>query len=476
MTFSDPRYLIFLFVIATALPFLRVKETRIYAIVVASFAFYAAFSPLYVVLLGLMTLWTWKAGLLLETDRLPSRRRSTTFIIALIGALSPLLCFKYCLALLAAFEQTDERWNFLHHIILPVGLSFYTFQAAGYLIDVYLDKIPPERKWQRLAAFMSFFPQLTAGPIARSTHLLPQFDNLGRITHEDVLTGFRMLLVGFFMKIVIADQLSPIVDAVYANPQHFSRLSLICITFFFPVQVYGDFAGYSLIAIGSARILGIRLMRNFNHPYFSQTLPEYWRTWHISLSSWFRDYVFTPLHFQWRTRGATGLAAALILTFTLVGIWHGANINYAIFGFIHGVLVAASTLTLKRRDKWLKRYGIPPWLITPWRIVVTFSIIMVTFILFRANSVADALYIYKTIAFGGAGTENAQYKVLGIALCILLMAGDFIAKHMQWNLEPTPGKLQRLAHHLIFFLIYLTLLYHWTDSAKEYQPFIYFKF
>lgn len=475
MALSDPRYFIFLFVVAALLPLVPQGKLRLGAIASVSVCFYMAFSPIYAVILAFVTLLAYTGAVKVDSIQ-PGRKRLIIFIAILFGIFSPLLFFKYVPALLETLplQASGYKLNAIPRLVLPVGISFYTFLAAGYLIDVYVGIIRSEQGLIRFAAFMSFFPQLTAGPIARSTHLLPQLEALGNYDYARIVSGFRLLLIGMFMKVVIADSLAPLVDIVYTSPTKYARGDLFIATFYFSFQVYADFAGYSLLAIGSARLLGIELLANFKQPYLSQTLPEYWRTWHISLSSWFRDYVFTPLHLQWRNLGKFGLVSALIITFIIVGVWHGAGLKYAIFGLIHGVLVAGSTLTIKRRDKILKVLHVPKWLIVTSRTFITFAIVTLSFVLFRANDNWDANYIYRIFLFGDGADHTLPY-VWPLFLIGILIVGDLLAKR-GWSWDRLPQASRWIAYQIISLVILVFVVYRWTEHSVHMQHFIYFKF
>lgn len=262
-------------------------------------------------------------------------------------------------------------------------------------------------------------------------------------------------------------------DRIYAEPGAYGGADQALATVYFSFQVYADFAGYSLIAIGSARLLGIELMRNFDNPYLSQSLPEYWRRWHMSLSSWFRDYVFVPLQFKYRRRGKLGLAGALIVTFTLVGIWHGAGPQYALFGLIHGLLVSASTLTIGKRTKFWRERGLPSSALVAMRTLNTFLVITATFVLFRAGTIPDALHIYRSILTLDAGTRTLS--LLPLLGCVLLITGDLItARGLSLASLPTVGRWA--AYHFAILAILVFTYIHAQQGSPYANQFIYFKF
>jgi alginate O-acetyltransferase complex protein AlgI len=365
------------------------------------------------------------------------------------------------------------QWSVMADLILPIGISFYTFLALGYLIDVYVGSFRSETNALRFAACMWFFPHLTAGPIERVRHLMPQLEHLGEFDYFRAVSGLRAILVGLFMKVVIADTLAPHVNAVYANPHEHGAVDLAIATVYFSFQVYADFAGYSLIAIGSARLLGVELPTNFMQPWLSQNLPDYWRRWHISLSSWFRDYVFTPLQFKARRWGRYGLALALIFTFMLVGIWHGAGVKFAVFGLIHGALVAYSTLTFAHRDKYW-RVRIPRPLLMTGRAVTTFLIVTLTFVLFRANSMSDAIWIYQTIFTGASGARTVSLTMPLIWIAVLVGGDLFVAFGADVRLLPLWSRWA--SYYLAVGCIVAAIFYQALKASPYAQQFIYFKF
>jgi alginate O-acetyltransferase complex protein AlgI len=476
MAFSDPRYLLFLGLVALILPVIPRGASRLLATALIGLGFYVGLNPRYWYVLVVVSVTAYLGGLALS--KLPEgHARGATFVAVLVATLLPLLTFKYAATLYAFLPPGSDaavRWSTMANLILPIGISFYSFLALGYLIDVYVGSIPAERDGIRFAAFMWFFPHLTAGPIERARHLLPQLENIGQFDYTRAVSGLRAILTGLFMKVVIADTLAPYVDAVYSTPREHGAIDLALATIYFSFQVYADFAGYSLIAIGSARLLGVELLTNFMQPWLSQNLPDFWRRWHISLSSWFRDYVFTPLQFQARRSGAYGLAGALVFTFVLVGVWHGASIKYAVFGLIHGVLVAFSTLTFARRDRFWRSLGVLPLFLVVGRAITTFLIVSLTFVLFRASGMGDGLWIYKALITGAAGARTLPLTLPTI-LIALLVAGDlFAAKAPDLNrLWPS---LRWAAYYVASACIIMVTVDRTLQATPHVQQFIYFKF
>lgn len=476
MALSDPRYLLLLGLVALILPMIPRGAPRLMVTALISLGFYVNLDPgSWYVLVAVGSI-AYLGGLALSGSP-DGRARGAVFLILLPAALLPLLLFKYTGAVYRFLPQvtdTAAQWSTMADLVLPIGISFYTFLAVGYLIDVYVGGVAAERSAVRFAAFMCFFPHLTAGPIERSRHLLPQLENLGQFDYDRAVAGLRAILTGLFLKIVVADTLAPHVDAVYSNPREHGAVDLVLATVYFSFQVYADFAGYSLIAIGSARLLGVELLTNFAQPWLSQNLPDYWRRWHISLSSWFRDYVFTPLQFQTRRWGVYGLAAALVFTFILVGIWHGAGLRFAVFGLIHGVLVAYSTLTFSRRDRYWRSLGVPTWILFVGRAATTFAIVTATFVLFRAGSLEEAIWIYEAIISGVKAVRTVALTAPVIAIAAVV-AYDVLATLVK-DAKPFPSWLRWAGYYAAIACILTASINHALQAYPHAQQFIYFKF
>ncbi len=410
MTFNSLQYLIF-FPIVAVLHFLIPTKYRWIMLLAASYYFYMSWNPNLVFLIAFTTVVSYASARFMERTENPKTRR-LWLILSLIACLGVLFFYKYfnflstsVTAILRAFRLPVQ--DYLLDLILPVGISFYTFQTLSYVIDVYRGTIRAEHHFGYYALFVSFFPQLVAGPIERPQNLLPQLKAEHRFNTEDFTVGLKTALAGFFKKVVIADQLATYVVAVYSNPAQASAPAIILATVMFTFQVYCDFSGYTDIAVGCARIMGIRLMQNFNLPYMSHTVSEFWTRWHISLTSWFQDYVFYPLATNKKlSRGARKLGkkfnnrrigvmlpqfVALFVTFFLSGLWHGAAWTFVLWGVIHGVYQIFGKLTERCRhsiwdalhvDRESRFYR-------AWQIFVVFWLGVFALIFFRANSVGD---------------------------------------------------------------------------------------
>jgi len=317
---------------------------------------------------------------------------------------------------LSAFSFFDHKLNpRALNIILPVGISFYTFQTLSYTIDVYKRKFQPTRDIIAFFAFVSFFPQLVAGPIERATNLLPQFLHKRRFSEHKFSLGMKLIIWGFFLKVVVADRAAIYVNAVYNNVDKHSGLSFIAATVLFAFQIYGDFAGYSLIAIGTAKLFNFDLMTNFNRPYFANSVSEFWTRWHISLSTWFRDYLYIPLGGN-RVNKSRWLFN-LFITFLISGLWHGANWTFVAWGALNGIYLILEVLFLRRSDKRIIN------------VIYTFLLTNFAWIFFRANCISDALFIVKMIftnpgklyiGQGGADVTAPLYAIIAISILLLV--------------------------------------------------------
>jgi D-alanyl-lipoteichoic acid acyltransferase DltB (MBOAT superfamily) len=354
-------------------------------------------------------------------------------------------------------------------LILPVGISFYTFQTLSYTIDVYRKRIEPTDDPLAFFAFVAFFPQLVAGPIERGASLLPQFEKNRVFDASAAADGLRQMLWGFFLKVVIADNLSSVVDAAYADPNGVSGLELLLATYAFAFQIYGDFAGYSHIAIGCARLFGFNLMRNFAYPYFSRSLAEFWHRWHISLSSWFRDYVYVPL-------GGSRVSPLrrrlnVLVTFVVSGLWHGAGFTFIVWGFIHGLLVAAqwwkphTKIDEPGGERWAPRFG------DLLKMVVTFHIVCAGWVFFRANSLENAIAICRRVALHPLPAPIEPNITMTVPLILAVVLVEWTQRRHPHALAI--GRFGRPTRWLLYAATCLAIV---AVGRVEAVPFIYFQF
>lgn len=352
-------------------------------------------------------------------------------------------------------------------IALPVGISFYTFQTMSYTIDIYRKQLEPTKDFIAFAAFVGYFPQLVAGPIERASNLLPQMSKRRYFDYQKAVDGMRQALWGFFKKVVIADAVAPLVDQAFGDPSGFSAIALITGALLFSIQIYCDFSGYSDIAIGISKIFGIDLMQNFRTPYFSRDIAEFWRRWHISLSTWFRDYVYIPLG---GSRGSTALKVRnTFAIFIVSGFWHGANWTFIIWGLINALLFLPLLLAKRNRSNLND-----PEISDLHRILLTFSITTIAWIFFRADSLSHAIDYLQNIAIWNSG-KSLSIKPTLVVYIALLFLGDWIGRKHDFSLNIlTEGVLSKSP--LMRLTLYLSLAYLILLYIGGQQNFIYFQF
>lgn len=352
-------------------------------------------------------------------------------------------------------------------IALPVGISFYTFQTMSYTIDIYRKQLEPTKDFIAFAAFVGYFPQLVAGPIERASNLLPQMSKRRYFDYQKAVDGMRQALWGFFKKVVIADAVAPLVDQAFGDPSGFSAIALITGALLFSIQIYCDFSGYSDIAIGISKIFGIDLMQNFRTPYFSRDIAEFWRRWHISLSTWFRDYLYIPLG---GSRGSTALKVRnTFAIFIVSGFWHGANWTFIIWGLINALLFLPLLLAKRNRSNLND-----PEISDLHRILLTFSITTIAWIFFRADSLSHAIDYLQNIAIWNSG-KSISIKPTLVVYIALLFLGDWIGRKHDFSLNIlTEGILSKSP--LMRLTLYLSLAYLILLYIGGQQNFIYFQF
>ncbi|MBI3441805.1 MAG: MBOAT family protein [Proteobacteria bacterium] len=398
MLFNSWPFLIF-FPIVTALYFLAPFKVRWLLLLVASCVFYMAFVPIYVLVLASTIIIDYFAAIQIEKNE--GRKRSRWLLLSIIFTCLILFFFKYYdfftwnVNEAAGLLHSDVTLSALH-LILPIGLSFHTFQSLSYVIEVYRGNQKTERHFGIYALYVMFYPQLVAGPIERPQNMLHQFHEKHDFNYDEVISGLRLMAWGLFKKAVIADRLAQFVTPVYAQPSLFDGGVLLVATLFFSFQIYCDFSGYTDMARGAARVMGFKLMLNFDRPYSATSLSEFWRRWHISLSTWLRDYVYEPVAMGLRDRGMYGIVIALMVAFLVSGFWHGASWTFVAWGLFHGVGLSLEAVFAKQRKKLAK--AMPTWLFNAIMLVLTFSFINFTYIFFRAKTIADAVLILRHIS------------------------------------------------------------------------------
>lgn len=366
------------------------------------------------------------------------------------------------------------------NLILPLGISFYTFRAISYLIDVKNEMIEPAKNWIDYFAYLSFFPTLSAGPIDRAKTFLPQLENKRVYQSEAFYNGLRQILWGLFKKIVIADNCALITSQILDNYQVLPGSSLLVGAFLYTIQVYADFSGYSDMAIGIGRLLGFKVTRNFNYPFFARNIAAFWQRWHISLTSWMTDYIYTPLSFIFRTYGKAGVILAIIINFVLVGLWHGANLTFVVFGFVQGCFFIPLIVTGKLNNrKPVQQIKLLPSFNEFGGMLTTFLLVLTANIIFMANNIAQAADYYKHM-FSGSLFSSPTFKnkasVVTMAIfCLIMLLIEWVKRDKDHPLyfAPTKSAYKIYGRLILVFVIIWAILIWGTFGNKT---FIYTKF
>jgi alginate O-acetyltransferase complex protein AlgI len=445
----------------------------------ASYFFYINIKPVFTLILAGETLTTYLLTRLIDKTNVENWKKRL-MVLNIIVILLPLVFYKYYNnindLIFNILESLHLRWPLPNiKLILPIGISFYTFMAIGYIIDVYNEEIVPEKNIGILALFFSFFPTVLSGPIERANNMLPQFRAQKNLDYDMMVQGLKFMLWGYFMKLVVADRVGIYVDAIYNNISLHNGTSLLFASLIYPFQIYTDLGGYSLIAIGTAKVLGINVMQNFKRPFFATTMSEFWRRWHISLISWLTDYIFTPLSFGVRKYGVWGVVFALMVTFFISGIWHGASLTFIIWGLLQGLLLSIEALSSKRKTKLQKKYNSDQkWWYAFLGICTTFILFAFSLIFARVSNVKIAfIVIAKIFSNSGPlfiGTPSFLiYGGLGISMLLIKDLTDEYIPRRFLLLDNTHKVIRIFAYSSIIILI---LLIGVLDSGQ----FIYFQF
>lgn len=449
-------------------------------LLLASCVFYMFFIPYYVVILFVTILIDYFAGMWIE--RSEGRKKKIYLWGSIISTCLVLFVFKYYNFFIGNFNEVASLigWNYsvdVLKVVLPIGLSFHTFQSLSYVIEVYRGNQKAEHHFGIYSLYVMFYPQLVAGPIERPQNMLHQFYEKHKLNYDDVSRGIKFMIWGLFKKVVIADNIASVVDAIYTSPEGMSWQWLLLGSYLFAIQIYCDFSGYSDMAIGAARVMGFRLMENFNTPYISTSIREFWSRWHISLSTWFRDYVYIPLGgnrvSQWK------MNRNLLAVFAISGFWHGANWTFVIWGALHGVYLVIENLL--RKLSWFSQMVESKNRILRILIaVIVFQLVVVGWIFFRAESVGEAVTILSRILFLEDGTSAldgglSMLGVPGIAWKILLVGSFILYDPLMHKLTRGTYDLRLVSAVRLGFYALLTALILLLGFWGEVE-FIYFQF
>ena len=447
-------------------------------VVAASYVFYGWWDWRFLFLIAFTSFCSWGSGLLIGKAETKGKAKRWMWLNIVLN-LGILALFKYYDFFVTEFAHLFHisTEGLLLKVILPVGISFYTFQALSYSIDVYRGKIAPTRDIVAFFAFISFFPQLVAGPIERATNLLPQFLKKREFRYDNAVDGMRQILWGLFKKIVVADNCAVYVDQVFSTYAEQSGSTLLMAAIFFTFQIYGDFSGYSDIAIGTAKLFGIKLMRNFNVPYFSRDIAEFWRRWHISLTTWFRDYVYIPL-------GGSRVSKSKVVRNTFIiflvsGFWHGANWTFIAWGAYHAILFLPLILTGKNR-KYTNQVAegrFLPTLKEMGQILLTFFLAVIGWIIFRSATISDSVHYIVGLCDASLFSVPWMKTVNSFVLLVGSILMMIVIEWLQRNNEHGLSLNKKLARPLVRWGLYLlvTLMVFVLQSNKAVQ-FIYFQF
>jgi len=488
MLFNSLEFLLF-FVIVSAAYFLLPHRYRWILLLLSSCYFYMSFVPAYILILLFTIVTGYLAGIYMETR--PHKKRAF-FIAGLTANIGILAFFKY-------YNFLNENIGFLLggfglnnpvpylNIILPIGLSFHTFQEMSYLIEVYRGKQKAERHFGIFSVYVMFYPQLVSGPIERPQNLLHQFYEKHRFNYEDLTEGLKLMLWGFFKKLVIADRLAIYVDAVYNNATHHNGITFLIATIFFSFQIYCDFSGYSDIAVGSARVMGFSLTNNFNLPYLSKSIAEFWSKWHISLSNWLRDYIYLPmvstLSKKITKKKLLGIdrplwlySGATLVTFMVSGIWHGAAWTFVFLGLIHAFFLIFAIITKQFRLNLATKTGLTkvPVIYDFLQVVITFLLVTFAYIFFRANSFSDVGIILQSFGNLKGPVFYENYKDIAYPVFVILFLLLVELKQRYFNeslriLNSRKWYVQSMAYAALIIVILLVGVF---DGSQ----FIYFQF
>lgn len=482
MNFNSFAYLAFL-VINIVVYYLLPQKLRNIQLLISSYFFYMCWSPKYALLMLFSTAVTYFCGILVDKSVLGKRR--LWLVLSLAVNLAILFFFKYFNFTSSLLNQTFSFFGLglsvpTLNVLLPVGISFYTFQALGYTVDVYRKEVPAEKNFIDYALFVSFFPQLVAGPIERSSNILHQLKEYHPFKLENLRDGMLPVLWGLMKKMVLADNLAVVVNSVYNSPNSRGGADFWLATAAFAVQIYCDFSAYSDIARGSAKMLGYDLMENFHCPYLATSIQDFWRRWHISLSTWFKDYLYFPL-------GGSRCAKRrhlinLMIVFTVSGLWHGAALTFVAWGLLNGLYQVISKLLQPLREKFLSALHISnknPALHI-FRVAATFFFTCLAWVLFRANTLADAATAFTAMftspfvqSSSGFGVSTETLIMLAVLSVVLLVADWFITE------RALPEKINKkivLRYAVYFILIAVILIFGSYGEGYDPQDFVYFQF
>ncbi len=446
-------------------------------ILISSLFFYASIKPVYILLLLLISFFTYFFTLLIDSK---TYNKKILLITSIITILSPLFFFKYYNSIntfIISILQTSKLKFDLPEInfLLPIGISYYTFMSIGYIIDVYNEEIKAEKKFGLVTLFLSFFPLVLSGPIERAENMFSQFKNKLKFNYKKTVYGFKLILWGYFLKLVLADNLALYLNPIFNEVNLHSGKTILLAVFLFPFQIYGDLGGYSLIAIGTASVMGINVRINFNKPFFSKSMSEFWRRWHMSLISWITDYIYTPISFYLRKFKLTGIIFSLLITFLVAGIWHEASLSFIIWGLIQGSIISFEAISKRKKNQFEKKFNLKNN-----KFYILFCIILV-YILFSIslifggafNSFSESIIsINRILSNSDPLYINQRILIKSLLVIILILLTEFRDEYYpnKWLLfENKKGYIRWISYYSIILIILFFGVFNQDD-------FIYFQF
>lgn len=478
LLFSTAEFLFFFFTfLVFYAAFSKSRNFRVYLIIVFSLFFYYKAAGLYFLLLVFSSLFNFYAGKFIQSSE--GYLKKKMFLIAsIIVNIGGLFYFKYTNFFIDIINHIKSSAISPLDIFLPVGISFFTFKSLSYVIDVYLEKMEAEKSFRDFLLYVSFFPNILAGPIDRAPEFLPQVKQDLQIPESYIGKGIFLIISGLFKKVVIADYIGVnFVDRIFEMPTRYTGVENLLAVYGYALKVYCDFSGYSDIAIGIALLMGFKLMENFNSPYQASSIAEFWRRWHISLSSWFLDYLFRPLQMKFRSLRTLGNASALIVTFLICGLWHGASYTFILWGALHGLMMAIALFTKKPRQKFYEKLGIGnSKVLHAFQVFITFHLIAVTWVLFGAANFSAAMDMFSQILYYFKGGVLPQFVQAYPVVLGLIIAGyilHFVPKSVELKAAelltrtPLPAKA---------FILAVVIWIVAQAKSADLQPFIYFQF
>jgi alginate O-acetyltransferase complex protein AlgI len=476
MAFNSFLFIFFLIIVIPLYYLIPARYRNIFLLLV-SYSFYSYSDVRFIALILIVTITTFYAGRkIYGSEEIKTKKHFLIF--ALVVNLTVLGIFKYFNFFIDSTSNMlslfGYKLDYVHlNIILPLGISFYTFQALTYVFDIYYQTLTPTKSFINFALFVSFFPTITAGPIERAKRLIPQFEKNTKFSKENFKEGITLISVGMFRKVLIGDTCGRIVDHIFGAPKYFLSAELLMAVLLYALQIYNDFAGYSSIARGTAKLLGIDIMENFNQPYFSKSVAEFWRRWHISLSFWLRDYLFTPLQLKYRKLRKWGNVLAISITFLLCGLWHGAAWTFVFWGFLHGFFMSFSVIVNKQRQSIYKKFNLlnsKP--LEYFKILFTFVILTIAWVFFRANSFSEAFYFLNHLIRWNGSEFTFRIVLIISTFYFITFVIDFLEYH--YKTHSFLLKLDSSFRYAFLFVNWAIVLMYLFTSRQ--LPFVYSQF